>query len=317
VAGAAREFGDRRLGGRLGLSRGLRGQHRDHRLGTAVLGRPGGAWFEQDALDLAEELSRRAALALDNALLYRAQLATSRALQQSLLPAALPVIPGLDVGVAYEAAGEGLEAGGDFYDVFAVDERWWRFAVGDVSGNGPEAAAVTGLARHVLHLLARQDRPLAEAVAQLNQAILGPGRKGAVPHRAARRDHLRPAGGVRAALAAGHPLPYLLEPAGRVRTVGMFGPLLGVLDQVGYATDVVHLAPGEALVCVTDGVLERRNAGRTLGEDDIGPLLAGCAGLSAAAIAAALRRAVVEYAPQPPRDDMAVLVLRAVEASTG
>jgi serine phosphatase RsbU (regulator of sigma subunit) len=174
---------------------------------------------------------------------------------------------------------------------------------------------VTALARHALHLLARQDLPLAEAVAQLNQAILDQEAMarfltvlhGEITH--------RPAGGLRLALVvAGHPLPYLLEPAGRVRTVGTHGPLLGVLDRVEHRTDVIQLAPGEALVCVTDGVLERRNGGRTLGEDDLSRLLAGSAGLSAAATASALRRAVVDYAPVPPRDDLAVLVLRAVGA---
>jgi len=165
----------------------------------------------------------------------------------------------------------------------------------------------------VLRLLARQDRPLAEAVAQLNQAVLDQEGKGRFLTLLHGEITPRPAGGIRVALvAAGHPLPYLLEPGGRVRTVGTFGPLLGVLDHVAYVTEAVHLAPGEALLCVTDGGLERRNAGRTLGEDDLTPLLAGCAGLSAAATAAAVRRAVVEYAPRPPRDDMAVLVLRAV-----
>jgi len=284
-------------------------------LGTAVLGRPADDWFSRDALDLARELSRRAALALDNALLYRAQLATTRALQRSLLPAALPAVPGLEIGVAYEAAGEGLDAGGDFYDVFPVDERRWRFAVGDVSGAGPEAAGVTGLARHTLHLLARLDRPLAEAVAQLNQAILDQEAKARFLTAVHGEITLRPAGGIRLALVvAGHPPPYLLEPGGRVRTVGTPGPLLGVLDQVDHRADVVLLAPGDALVCVTDGVLERRNAGRTLGEDDLPGLLASCAGLSATATATTLRRAVVEYAPLPPRDDLAVLVLRAVTA---
>jgi serine phosphatase RsbU (regulator of sigma subunit) len=105
-------------------------------------------------------------------------------LQRSLLPAALAVVPGVEIG-AYEAAGEGLDDGGDFYDVFAVDDRRWRLAVRDVSGNGPKTAAATGLPLHALHLLARQERPLAGAVAQLNQAILDQEGQGPVPHHAA------------------------------------------------------------------------------------------------------------------------------------
>src|SRR5262249_9388532 len=134
--------------------------------------RPVGQPFDPDTLALAEELVRRAALAVDNALLYRTHQATSQALQRTLLPAALPDVPGLDVGVAYQAAGEGLDVGGDFYDLFALDGARWRWRGGDVAGNGPEAAGVTGLARHTLRLLGRQLCPPAEAVGQLNQAIL-------------------------------------------------------------------------------------------------------------------------------------------------
>jgi serine phosphatase RsbU (regulator of sigma subunit) len=284
---------------------------RGRRLGIAVLGRPAGEPFDQDALGFAEELIRRAALALDNALLYRMHRATSQALQRTLLPAALPEVPGLDVGVAYQAAGEGLDVGGDFYDLFELGDDRWRFAVGDVAGNGPEAAGDTGLARHTLRLLGRQRCPPADAVSQLNRAILD------------QRDGTRfltllhgeitprPAGGIRVDLVvAGHPLPYLLRP-GRADPVGTSQPLLGVFEHVPYVTDTILLAPGETLLCLTDGVIERRGNGRILGEDDLHPLLIRCAGLSASAIAAAVQRAVVDYAPEPPRDDMAILVLRA------
>jgi len=288
---------------------------RGRRLGVVVLGRTATDPFEPDTLGFAEELTRRAALALDNALLYRMHRATSQALQRSLLPAALPDVPGLDVGVAYQAAGEGLVVGGDFYDLFALGNDRWRFAVGDVAGNGPEAAGDTGLARHTLRLLGRQLCPPAEAVSQLNRAILD------------QRDGTRfltlvhgeitprPAGGLQIDLViAGHPPPYLLRP-GHADPVGTPQPLLGVLDHVPYRTDTILLAPGEALLCLTDGVIERRRNGRILGETDLHPLLVRCAGMSAGAIAAAVQRAVIDYAPQPPRDDMAVLVLRALPTS--
>jgi serine phosphatase RsbU (regulator of sigma subunit)/anti-sigma regulatory factor (Ser/Thr protein kinase) len=284
---------------------------RGRRLGVAVLGRPASDPFEPDTLGFAEELTRRAALALDNALLYRMHRATSQALQRSLLPAALPEVPGLDVGVAYQAAGEGLVVGGDFYDLFALGADRWRFAVGDVAGNGPEAAGDTGLARHTLRLLGRQMCPPAEAVAQLNRAILAE-RDGTrfltLLHGEITR---RPSGGLQVDLVvAGHPLPYLLRPD-RADLVGTSQPLLGVLADVPYRTDTILLDPGETLLCVTDGVIERRRNGRILGEADLHPLLLRCAGLSAPALAAAVQRAVIDYAPQPPRDDMAILALRA------
>jgi serine phosphatase RsbU (regulator of sigma subunit)/anti-sigma regulatory factor (Ser/Thr protein kinase) len=283
---------------------------RGRRLGAVVLGRRAGNPFEPDALALAEELIRRAALALDNALLYRSHRATSEALQRGLLPAALPDVPGLDVGVAYQAAGHGLEVGGDFYDLFALDPGRCRFSVGDVAGNGPEAAGVTGLARHALRLLGRQRCPLADAVGQLNTAILDQrgGRFLTLLHG---EITPRPAGGMRVdVVVAGHPAPYLLHPNGKYDLVGHPQLLLGVRPDVPYRADSVLLAPGEALICLTDGVTERRRDGRVLGEHDLVDLFAHCATVSAGAAAAAIARTVVEYAPTPPRDDMAVLVLR-------
>lgn len=83
--------------------------------------------------------------------------------------------PGLDFHVIYEPAGENNEVGGDFYDLFPIADGVWRFAIGDVCGTGPEAAAVTGLARHTLRLLAREGYGVAAVVGRLNQAILEEG----------------------------------------------------------------------------------------------------------------------------------------------
>lgn len=291
-------------------------QARGHRLGAVTLGRAAGERFDSDVMELAEELCRRAALTLDNALLYRSQVTASQTLQRSLLPARMPAVPGIEVGVAYEAAGEGHEVGGDFYDLFSVGEGRWRFTIGDVCGSGPEAAAVTGLARHALRILGGQGHPVAEVLGELNRAILREHSVGQFLTVLHGEISPKPGGGARIwMVAAGHPLPYVLGPGRRYDVVATPQPLLGVLDDVSYVEDELDLSAGQALLCLTDGVLERRHGRRMLGEDNLDELLLAGAEMSAPAIATALQDAVIDYAPTPPSDDLAVLVLRVTDES--
>ncbi|MGH3240198.1 MAG: PP2C family protein-serine/threonine phosphatase, partial [Spirillospora sp.] len=295
---------------------------RGRRIGTIVIGRPSGDRFPRSAIELAEELSRRAALAVDNARLFSAQTAMSSALQRSLLPPGIPEIPGLEVAVVYEPAGEGSEVGGDFYDVFESGPRpggpapasRWRFAIGDVCGTGPEAAAVTGLARHALRILAAEDMSVPAVLTRLNRLILGEGERGrllTLLHGEIAARHRRDGVTIRLA-SAGHPPPLILDPDGGVREAASPQPLLGVFDGVEFHTDTVDLRRGEVLLCVTDGVTERRSGNRLLGDGHgLERLLAGCTGLSAGAVAARIQRAVRDFGPEPSNDDVALIVLRA------
>jgi serine phosphatase RsbU (regulator of sigma subunit)/anti-sigma regulatory factor (Ser/Thr protein kinase) len=286
---------------------------RGRALGVVVLGREPGQRFGRDVLDLVEETCRRAALILDNAVLYSDHLATSQALQRSLLPARLPSVEQLDVGVAYQAKGEGQDVGGDFYDLFAVGPGVWRFTIGDVCGSGPQAAAITGLARNALRILGRHGLPLAEVLARLNAMILDEwvgSRFLTALHGEIRPD---PRGGVLLSLvAAGHPPPYLLTPGAEPQQVGKPQPLLGVLPEVSHAPEDLWLQPGQMLVCLTDGVLERRHGNRLLGEDGLTGVLTRCTAVSAGTAAAMVQQAVLDYSREPVRDDFAVLALRAL-----
>ncbi|HZY57515.1 MAG TPA: PAS domain S-box protein, partial [Rubrobacteraceae bacterium] len=140
-----------------------------------------GRRYGQAELELTEELAWRAALAVDNARLYRARSEVARTLQEGLLPSCLPEVPGVEVGLRYLSAGE-VDVGGDFYDLFDARVRGeaapsapspsWSVVIGDVSGKGAEAAAVLALARYTIRALAmRETRPSA-ILAGLNQIML-------------------------------------------------------------------------------------------------------------------------------------------------
>ena len=105
--------------------------------------------YDREDLSVAEELGRRAAVAIDNARLYRERSYIARTLQESLLPPELPEVPGAEVAARFHPAGEATEVGGDFYDVFDTSHGW-GIVMGDVCGKGADAAAVTALARYTL-----------------------------------------------------------------------------------------------------------------------------------------------------------------------
>ncbi|MGW4896857.1 SpoIIE family protein phosphatase [Kitasatospora sp. NPDC004240] len=284
---------------------------RNRVIGLLTLGTSAGVGFRQEILELAEDLSRRAALALDNSRLYSERTATSQALQRSLLPPELPEIPGVEVDVYYQAAGEGNEVGGDFYDLFTIREGTYGFAIGDVCGTGPEAASVTGLARHSLRLLAREGLDAPQVLTRLNAAILDEGSRSRFLTLLYGELTPRPDGSTELSLVcAGHPLPLRLRTDGRVDRAATPQPLLGVMDDLELTAETLVLAPGEVLLCVTDGVTERREGRRMLGDDGLAEVLTGCTGLTAGAVALRVQRAVERFVPEPPSDDMAILTLR-------
>jgi serine phosphatase RsbU (regulator of sigma subunit)/anti-sigma regulatory factor (Ser/Thr protein kinase) len=288
---------------------------RDRSLGVFVIGRPREGALAREAVELAEDLTRRVALALDNARLYSEQLQATNALQRSLLPPELPDIPGFELSAGYQAAGEGNEVGGDFYDVFEATPGRWRFAIGDVCGKGPEAAAVTGLTRHALRILAREGHDVPTVLERLNELIVDEGSRARFITLIHGELITAPGGsGEQAAVSlvcAGHPRPLVLRAAGGVEAVAKSQPLLGVLDGVTFEADTFGMFPGDLLLCVTDGVTERRSGDRLLDDGDgLRGLLAGCSGLNAGSVVARVQRAVREFGPEPPTDDMALLVLR-------
>ncbi|MFD8608540.1 SpoIIE family protein phosphatase [Streptomyces sp. NPDC059631] len=300
-------------------------------LGTLVIGRAGLPRFPDEITGLVEDLSRRVALGIGAARQYARQATISAVLQRGLLPGAVAEIPGLRSALVYEPCDQGGPSG-DFYDLFPAGDGRWCFAVGDVQGKGPEAAVVIGLARPWLRLLAREGYGVPDVLDRLNQLLLddateaadaaaralaGPVAPGDAPQTrflSLLYGELAPfEGGVRCTLAcAGHPLPLLLTRGGDVRTVAHPQTLLGVIEDETYLCDSFELAPGDSLLCVTDGVTERRSGSRQLDDGDgLAAALADCAGLDADLIADRIRDLVHGFGESPPEDDLALLVLQA------
>ncbi|MEV4227105.1 SpoIIE family protein phosphatase [Streptomyces bobili] len=300
-------------------------------LGILVIGRAGLLRFPDEVTGLVEDLGRRVALAIGAARQYARQATISAVLQRGLLPGAVAEIPGLRSALVYEPREQGGPSG-DFYDLFPVGDGRWCFAVGDVQGKGPEAAVVIGLARPWLRLLAREGYGVADVLDRLNQLLLDDATEAAD---AAARAFVGPAGpgdgpqtrflsllygelvpfdgGVRCTLAsAGHPLPLLLGPDGGVTTAAQPQTLLGVIEDATYVSESLDLWPGDTLLCVTDGVTERRSGSRQFDDGDgLALALSGCAGLDAELIAERIRHLVHEFGGRPPEDDLALLVLQA------
>ena len=285
---------------------------RGRMLGTITFVRSQSAvpYDDSDVL-LAEDLARRAAVALDNARLYSERTRIARTLQESLLPPALPTIPGVEVAARYVAAGEGIDVGGDFYDLFDLGSGW-SVVMGDVCGKGPDAAALTAIARYTLRATADQDHLPSQALATLNDAVLRQRGDGRFITVAYARLSSNGGTGKRVTLSSGgHPPPIVLRADGRAHPFGEPGTLLGVVRDPDLSDATVDLAPGDALFMYTDGVTEAHAPERILEPEDIARLLEDCAGGDAAELVKCIEDAVAAMGSgRPSSDDIAMLALR-------
>jgi anti-anti-sigma factor len=201
-------------------------------------------------------LAEQCAQAMDRARLYRAEHRVAETLQRSLLPQRLPQLPRLALDARYLPGAEGVQAGGDWYDVIELDEHRVAIAVGDVVGQGAAAAAVMGQLRSALAAALLQGHGPAAALELLDRfAARVPGARAST----AACLTLDWAGGLVCWARAGHP-PALLADSSGVRLLDGdgHGPVLGLTGRAPYTEGVTGLEAGATLVLYTDGLVERR-----------------------------------------------------------
>ena len=274
-----------------------------------------------DDLELAVELAARAAQAIRNAERFQERSRVADTLQASLLPPAAPAVPGLEVATRFFAVGEGIEVGGDFYDVFrmgtasAPDDRW-AIVIGDVRGKGTEAATISGTARHAIRAAALHERSPARILAQLNELLMMTGRDDPEPRFCtAVFAAIHPGRAVTQVTLSvgGHPPPMVLRADGATEVVAAQGTLLGVVDAVEVHDVELSLEAGDALVLYTDGVTERHAGDRFFDEDAFASVLSRCTGFTAPVLAERIETASRAFVEDLPRDDLAIVVIRVPE----
>ena len=226
-------------------------------LGVLTLARrPGPLPLGADDMIVAEELARRAGFAIENARLFDRQRSVSETLQHSLLPERLPEIPGVAAAARYRAGGPGVDVGGDWYDLLALEGGRVLIAMGDVVGRGERAAALMGQLRTATRVYGLEGRSPGEIIGHVNDMLneLGPGDMATMTC-----AELDPEVGQLTIASAGHPPPLVIGVAGTASYLEIDnGPPVGAVARMSFEEHVRPFAPGETLVLFTDGLVEDR-----------------------------------------------------------
>ncbi|WP_420708573.1 SpoIIE family protein phosphatase [Streptomyces sp. NRRL F-4474] len=263
--------------------------------------------FTADERAVLTSLAGLIAQALDRARLHDAAHDLAHGLQQALLPHSLPALPGLEAAARYLPAGHGMDIGGDFYDVIALDDTTVAAVIGDVQGHNVAAAALMGQVRTAIRaaagappgaVLARTGRLLAGLDTDLLVSCL--------------YAHIDLTSRCATLAAAGHPPPLVHAPGSRPHRVELDPwPLLGVSVDTPCPVTRLELEPGTLLTFYTDGLVEKPTAAGVdaeRGTDDLAAVLADHDGADLDDLIEALLRDTGAAAGH--RDDIALLLLR-------
>jgi PAS domain S-box-containing protein len=234
-------------------------------------------------------------------------------LRSSLLPAHMPSIPGCSLAAHYEPAGGRDEIAGDFYDVFAIDGTHWGLVLGDVSGKGAQAGAVTGLIRYTVRTLAQAHAAPSQVLGRLNAILLRdlPDEQYCTIIYAVARAIPQ---GIELCLSlGGHHPPLLRHGDGRVESIGVLGTAPGLVDSPDLVDTRVLLRPGDLLCMFTDGLIEARNHDAFFGIDRAAQLLADEPDPDPQVMADHLAAAAGTFRNHPKTDDLALLILSVPE----
>jgi PAS domain S-box-containing protein len=260
--------------------------------------------LDQFDLELAEQVAARAAVAIENSRLYSERSSIARTLQQNLLPDQLPEIPGYELASIYLPAVETSMVGGDFYDVWEVADSW-MIVIGDVTGKGIEAAALTALVRHTVRTASEFHASPAQLLGFVDSTL-----KKRPTLSVCSALCMRIEGDKVTLAVGGHPLPLCVSPQG-IEEVGEHGPLLGAFTDIRWQDHLLELKAGNTLVAYTDGITDAQGqADDRFGLERLADTLRENDGSTTAEMMEAVARRLQEFQTGAQTDDTAAIALR-------
>jgi PAS domain S-box-containing protein len=264
--------------------------------------------YDPDDLEFLSELGERAALALDNARLYRERDRIAKSLQRGLRPPRPADVEGLDISVVFEATGEGIEVGGDLYDVLPTEDGCW-ILIGDVAGKGSTAAGVSVAVRHSVRGLTREIAEPDEVLRRINELLLTGESLNDFATAMLVRLRREGSSGWRLVLAsAGHPPAVLSD--GESATLLGGGSVLGAWQEANVERHERALGPNETLVLCTDGWLEAGPVNSHQSPEGFAEITQSLAGLGLDEMTERLRADAVGRSAGTLRDDLVLLAIR-------
>lgn len=275
-------------------------------VGTCVLAYAEPHPFPADERAVLTSFGGLIAQALERAELYDTKHRLAQGLQQALLPDSLVRLPGIDAAARYLPATQGMEIGGDFYDLVPTGPLA-AAVIGDVQGHNVTAAALMGQLRTGVRAYTTVGQAPHEVMRGTNRLLIDLGSDLFASCLYLRLD---PARGRAVMARAGHPPPLLRRPDGRVRVLDLAGgPLLGIDPEAVYPTTEVDFSPGSVLALYTDGLVESPGVDIEDSLIALGELLQELGGLPLETLADRLVRH--SAAAGERMDDVALLLLRA------
>ena len=263
--------------------------------------------FDAEDLAFVSELGDRAAMALDNARLFEERDRIAQDLQRGLRPPVPPEVPGLEISVVFEPAGEGVEIGGDFYDVIPTEDGCWLL-IGDVAGKGSAAAGVSVSVRHAVRGLSREMTDPAEILTRVNELL----HEGDTLHDFATTELIRMRrdgdGWELRVAAAGHPPAIHIAADGASHFGG--GTILGAWREPRLELHDSTLGDGESLILSTDGWYEVGPVAEHRRPECFAAMAHEHAGAELDELTGRLREDAVERAAGSLKDDMIILGVR-------
>ncbi len=262
--------------------------------------------FDESQIDFASKLGTSISLAIENARLYASKRTIADTLQEAILTVP-QTIPGIGFNYLYRSATEATRVGGDFYDLFELEGGRVGIVIGDVSGKGLRAAALTSLVKNTIKAYAHDSDSLACVMTKTNDLVQSC--SGLAMFVTVFFGVLDTRSGELTYCSAGHPPAVLRRKTAEISLLFTGSPVIGAFPGLHYVEEMTVIREGDILVLYTDGAIETRNDGEFFGEERLIELIKSFDAQNIKELPQAIFAEVMSFCAGELSDDIALLTV--------